>query len=117
LRWLSQAQVTSRAEHFAGGYLAWWLFYLLMITCVPFTTTLVGRYASQPPAIWLYAANTGLIAIAAWRMAALTPDLHDPRLMRRRQLGMAVLLASAVLCFALSFVRPTLALSALALNF
>ena len=117
MRWLSNAQVTSRAEHFSGSYLAWWLFYLLLITCVPFTTTLVGRFAGLAPATWLYAANTGLLAVAAGRMAALTPELHDPLLMRRRQWGLAVLLASALLCFGLSFVLPKLALWAFALNF
>jgi uncharacterized membrane protein len=97
MRWLSFAQMPTRAEYFEGAYIRWWLFYLLLITCVSFTAIAVGRYASYAPAIWLYCANTALLAVASWRMA--------------------VLLASALLCFGWSFVQPAHALWAFVLNF
>jgi uncharacterized membrane protein len=117
LRWLSVAQIPTRSEYFEGAYIRWWLFYLLMITCVPFAAIVVGRYASFSPAIWLYSANTALIAIASWRMAVLTPEVIDPHHVLRRQWSMVVLLASALLCFAWSFVNPSHALWAYAINF
>ena len=44
LRWLSGLQLRSRTETFGRGYFKWWLLYLLLVTCVPFTTTVVGRF-------------------------------------------------------------------------
>ena len=62
LRWLSNIEVRSRAEYVNREYANWWLLYLFLITCVPFTTIVVGRFAHIPPAIWLYAGHTLLIA-------------------------------------------------------
>jgi len=116
LRWLSVVQVSGRSEYLGGPYIRWWLIYLLLITCVPFTTTVVGRYASFAPAIWLYCGNTALIAIAAWRMLVLTPEVENQHRVHRRQVSMIVLLASSVLCIAWSFVDPRHALWAFLLN-
>jgi uncharacterized membrane protein len=117
MRWLSFAQMPTRAEYFEGAYIRWWLFYLLLITCVSFTAIAVGRYASYAPAIWLYCANTALLAVASWRMAVLTPEVIHRRHVVRHQWSMAVLLASALLCFGWSFVQPAHALWAFVLNF
>ena len=62
LRWLSNIEMRTRAEYVNREYVNWWLLYLLLITCVPFTTIVVGRFAHFPPAIWLYAGHTLLIA-------------------------------------------------------
>jgi uncharacterized membrane protein len=51
LRWLSTIQVRSRGESFGREYVVWWLFYLLLITCVPFSTIVVGRFGAFAPAI------------------------------------------------------------------
>src|SRR5277367_3586088 len=53
LRWLAGIQIRSRAEYVDREYVNWWLLYLLLITFVPFSTIVVGRYASFAPAIWL----------------------------------------------------------------
>ena len=117
LRWLSAVHVRSHSETLGGGtYVWWWLFQLLLITCVPFTTIVVGRYAQFAPAIWLYAGNTMLVAIASWRMLVLTPDLGYDHHFRTRQVSLVVLFASALLCAGLSFVSPPRSLWALALN-
>ena len=117
LRWLSSIQVRSRAEAQGGGsFVAWWLLHLLLITCVPFTTIVVGRFGHFAPAVWLYAGNTLLIAIASWQMLALTPELEHDHHLRSRQVSLLLLLASALLCICWSFVNPHQALWALALN-
>ena len=36
LCWLSNIEARSRAEYVNREYVNWWLFYLLLITCVPF---------------------------------------------------------------------------------
>ena len=52
-RWLSNIQVRSRGELVGREYVNWWLLYLLLITCVPFTTIIIGRFGTLAPAIWL----------------------------------------------------------------
>jgi uncharacterized membrane protein len=61
LRWLSNIEIRSRAEYVGREYVNWWLLYQLLITCVPFTTIVVGTYGHFAPAIWLYAGHTLLI--------------------------------------------------------
>ena len=116
MRWLSFVEVHNRAEHVSSAYIRSWMIYLLLITCVPFTTMVVGRYASFAPAVWLYCANTILIALASWRMFKLTPEM-DSHLLHARVVSMVTLLASCLLCIAWSLVEPRQALWAFLLNF
>jgi uncharacterized membrane protein len=117
LRWLASVQVRTRAEFFGREYANWWLFYLLLITFVPFSTIVVGRYVQYAPAIWLYAGHTLMIGLVSLRMVLLTPDLEEGDPLRRRLTSSAFLAASSLLALVLSFVNPRIALSALALNF
>jgi uncharacterized membrane protein len=116
LRWLSNIEVRSRAEYVDRKYVNWWLLYLLLITCVPFTTIVVGRFAHLPPAIWLYAGHTLLIALVGYRLVLLTPNLEPGDHLQHRQLSTLLLIVSSLLAIVLSFVSPGLALWALALN-
>ncbi len=117
LRWVSSIRVHSTAESIEGGpYIRWWLLYLLLVTCVPFTTLVVGRYASFAPAIWLYGGNTALIALASWRLLSLTPEVTIDHHLRGRRASLLVLFGSTLLMIAWSFVDPQQALWALALN-
>ncbi len=115
-RWLSLAEVPTRAEHLGDAYIKWWLAYLMLITCVPFSTMVVGRYASLAPAVWLYCANTALIAIASWRMSVLTPGVEDAMHQQRRQISVAMLLVSSLVCAGWSLVDPRQAIWAYALH-
>jgi len=117
LRWKSGVQVRSTAESLGHGFFRWWLFYLLLITCVPFSTTVLGRFPGLAPAIWLYAANTALIALAGFGMLAEeSPHIARDEYLRDRRLSLGVLFASSLLAVAWSFVSPRQALLALALN-
>ncbi len=117
LRWLSNVEVRSRGEVFGREYATWWLLYLLLITCVPFTTIIVGRFGDMAPAIWIYAGNTILISAVAFRLMALTPEKEEGDHLRRRRVSLMVLMASSALAIAWSFVGPRQALWVLALNF
>jgi len=117
LRWLASIQVRSHGEMFGRKYVHWWLFYLLLITCVPFTATVVGRFANFAPAIWLYGGNTILICAVAFRLMALTPDIERGDHLRRRYASLMLLMVTSMLAIALSFVSPRQALWALVLNF
>jgi len=117
LRWLSNVEIRSRAEYVGREYVNWWLLYLLLITCVPFTTIVVGRFGHFAPAIWLYAGHTFLIAAVGLRLISITPHLEQGDHLRHRQLSAMLLMVSSLLAIAVSFVSPRLALWALALNF
>lgn len=117
LRWLSNIEVRSRADYVDREYVNWWLLYLFLITCVPFSTIVVGRFASLAPAIWLYAGDTLLIAAVGLRLILITPHLEQGEHLRRRQLSAILLMVSSLLAIAVSFVNPHIALWMLALNF
>jgi uncharacterized membrane protein len=117
LRWLANIEVRSGAEYVNREYVNWWLLYLLLITCVPFSTIVVGRFAHLPPAIWLYAGHTLLIALVGMRLVNITPHLEQGDHLRHRQMSAMFLIVSSLLAIALSFVNSNLALWALALNF
>ena len=116
LRWLSNIQVRSHGESFSRKYVVWWLFYLLLITCVPFSTMVVGRFATFAPAIWLYAANTILVAAVSFRLMALTPEIEHGDHLRERTASLVLLIVSSLLAVGWSFVSPHQALWAFALN-
>jgi len=117
LRWLSNVEIRTRADSVNREYVNWWLLYLFLITCVPFTTIVVGRFVHFAPAIWLYAGHTLLIALIGMRLNAITPHLEQGHHLRHRQLSALLLSATSLLAIAMSFVNPRVALWALALNF
>ncbi len=106
LRWRSGLQLRSRTETFGRGYFKWWLLYLLLVTCVPFTTTVVGRFPNLAPAIWLYAGNTALIGLAAFGLLAETPAVERDEFLRERQVSLAILVASSLLALVLNAAAP-----------
>jgi uncharacterized membrane protein len=116
LRWLSNVRLRSRDEFCSHKYAEWWLLYHLLITCVPFTTIVVGRFPGFAPSIWLYAGNTILISLVSFRLLALTPSFERADHLRDRQISLAVLIASSVLAIGWSFVNPRQAIWALAVN-
>jgi uncharacterized membrane protein len=116
LRWLSNVHLRSVGEDCSRGYAHWWLIYHLLITCVPFTTIVVGRFVDFAPAIWLYAGNTILISVVSFRLLALTPSFEQVDHLRDRKVSLALLIASSLLAIAWSFISPAQALWAMAIN-
>jgi uncharacterized membrane protein len=116
LRWVSGVQVRTRTEGFGRSYVKWWLVYLLLITCVPFTTTVAGRFAGLAPAIWLYAGNTVLIGVVSFALLRHTPQIEKDELLRDRQVSLVILIGTSLLAIAWSFINPRQALLALAFN-
>jgi hypothetical protein len=76
----------------------------------------VGRFAGFAPAIWLYAANTILVAAVAFRMTALMPEIEQGSHVRDRAASLILLIVSSLLAVGFSFVSPRQALWAFALN-
>jgi uncharacterized membrane protein len=117
MRWLSSIHLRSSAETLSRKYAACWLVYHLLITCVPFTTIVVGRFGNFAPSIWLYAGNTILMSLAAFRMLTLTPAIEMRDHLRERQVSLILLTVSSLLAIGWSFIDPRQALWAFALNF
>jgi uncharacterized membrane protein len=117
MRWISSVEIRTRAEFVNREYVNWWLTYLVLITCVPFTTIVVGRFGYFAPAIWLYACHMLLLAVIGWRLMQITPGREPGEYLRHRQSSTIVLIGSTLLAIGLSFISPRLALWGLAFNF
>jgi uncharacterized membrane protein len=115
LRWLAAVRVRSRAELLGGAYIGWWMLSLLLTTCVPFTTIVVGRYASLAPAVWLYAGNVALLAVASWGQLRFLTEVEEGHRLAR-QISVLLLLASAAACIVYSLFDSRNALWAFMLN-
>ncbi|MEW6643993.1 MAG: TMEM175 family protein [Pseudomonadota bacterium] len=116
LRWLSNVQIRTREDYFDRGYVRWWLLYHLLITCIPFSTIVLGRYASLAPSTWLYAGHTLLIALINLRLVQLTPGLERDHHLLLRQTSLVLLAASSLLAIAISLIDPPQAMWAYLLN-
>ena len=56
--WLTNILLKSGEEFVSRGYAARTLLYLFLATCLPFSTTVLGRFGHLAPAVWLYAADS-----------------------------------------------------------
>ena len=74
-------RLAPRGEEVSESYIKWAMVHLLLITLVPFTTMVIGRYPTLAPAVWVYAANTIAFAVVALRMVSLSE--HNPSEQRR----------------------------------
>jgi uncharacterized membrane protein len=116
LRWVANLRVRSKSEVFEQDYIVSWLVYHLLITCVPFTTIVLGRFPHLAPAVWLYAGNTILIALVGFRLVALTPELEKTAHYYGRNASLILLIVSSVVAIVWSLIDPAGALWALLLN-
>lgn len=115
-RWHSSVRSRHRSEHARPEQFNWWLLYHLLITLVPFTTMVVGRYPALPPAVWLYAGNTILIALATLRLAPPASEAEDPDAVFERWVSTWILLAACLAALGWTFISPRWALFLMVLN-
>jgi uncharacterized membrane protein len=114
-RWRDLVKGRSSHGEVSRQYINWGLAYLLLVTLVPFTTMVLGRFASIPPAVWLYSANLAGMAICAWRLSAALPPAGRDR-QGDTWVSLVVLLLSAALAVAFSFMHTAWACLAFVLN-
>jgi uncharacterized membrane protein len=115
VRWRELIKGRSSHGEVSQRYINWGLAYLLLVTLVPFTTMVLGRFGSLPPSVWLYSVNLAGMAICAWRLtAALPPAERRPE--EYTLVSLVVLLLSAALAVAFSFLHTAWACLAFALN-
>jgi uncharacterized membrane protein len=106
LRWMSLAKLSRLHETVEDRYVAWSLAHLLLITCVPFSTMVVGRYGAFAPAIWLYCANTILAGLVAARLASLAAPHIGAEDALDRRVGLIVVIVVSLIVMAVSVVQP-----------
>jgi len=100
-RWFGQARIKPEPEIASYTYMRWVLIHLFFITLIPFTTQIVGRYG-YPPAVWLYAANVGLAALAALRLSYLDEAESGKKEQHTGRPELALLVAACVIAAVLS---------------
>jgi uncharacterized membrane protein len=101
-RWFGQASIRCVPEVASYTYMRWVLIHLFFVTLIPFSTQVVGRYG-VPPAIWLYAANTALAALAAIRLTYLAEGESGKKDAASGRPELGLLIASSLLSVVLSF--------------
>jgi uncharacterized membrane protein len=118
MRWLGNSKLAAREETVTAQFARWTLLHLFLITCLPFSTMLIGRYDDLAPAVWIYGANMGVAALIAIRLNKIaerenwyTEGLQDGTR------ALWLLFASALLSIAVSFYNPNWAMFAYLLNF
>ena len=100
--WLANIKLRARGGFVDRRYAAWWMLYLLLATCIPFSTSVVGRFIHYDAAIWLYTFNMATLSAIGYRLAVLLPDVEHDRHLLDRKVSLLLLLGSSVLCAALS---------------
>lgn len=116
LRWTGMVKLAPRGEQVSDAYTQWALVHLLLITCVPFTTMLIGRYPTLAPAVWFYAGNTIAFALVALRMVSLSGHRAPDERRIEDRIGLGMLIAAAVAAILISLVEPKWALFGFLLN-
>jgi len=115
-RWMRIAAGHGAETWCSRGYARAVILHLFFVTLVPFSTKLVGLYGTYWPAVCIYAANTILGALASW-WAAERLAVEEKQAKPQGRLDVTVLIASALLSCAISFVAPGYAMYAYLLNF
>lgn len=115
VRWRATLDVRTAQEVVPRDDVRWWLAYLFLVTCLPFTTSVVGHYGGLAPAVWLYAGNLILIALAFLPITiGVAP--HESAAARAHRMRQYVLIVSAVVSVGISFIAPVWAMLAYLLN-
>lgn len=117
LRWLGTTKLAEGVERVSGQFSRWTILHLFFITCMPFSTMMIGRYDEFPVSVWIYAANMIAGALVALRLVQIAA--HDAGRKVVPEDGSAtlwLLIASALLSVAISFYDPGWALLAYLLN-
>ena len=116
LRWLSNLRAKPRSETVSSAFARVWLGYHFLITAVPFTTIVLGRFPDSAPSIWLYAGNTALLASLALWMIRLAPDTEEAEATERR-ISLLFLMGSSAIAVLFSLLSARHAIWALTLKF
>jgi uncharacterized membrane protein len=114
--WLANIKLRSHGDFVDRRYVFWWLIYLLLATCLPFSTSVVGEFAQYRPAVWLYSFNLAALSIIGYRLLALLPGLEHDEHALDRKVSLVLLMATSALCVGFSLINPANALWVYVMN-
>ncbi len=114
IRWRELVAERTTQREVNKRYVNWTLANLLLVTFVPFSTLLMGRYASLTPAIWLYSANLAGMAVCSWLIGRNAPK--GERSEAEETAGLLVFLFAAGVTAALGCLHTAWAPLGFALN-
>ncbi len=118
MRWLGNSRLAAGQEVVTGQFARWTLLHLFLITGMPFSTMLIGRYDDLAPAVWIYAANMAGAALISIRLNLIAKQegWHTEGLEEGTR-ALWLLIASALLSVAISFLSPSWSMLAYLINF
>jgi uncharacterized membrane protein len=117
LRWLGHVRhKREEPEKTSREYGLWILIHLFFVTCLPFSTMVVGQYGDLAAAVWLYAANMAAMALAAMRISFIAERDTGKHPEHSGRLELVALILSAVLSAVISLYSPGNAMFAYFLN-
>jgi uncharacterized membrane protein len=101
-RW--RGMVFGRTSHAPVGrrYVNWSLIHLFLVTMMPFSTLVIGRFASLAPGIWVYTANLVGLSLSAWVISRSAPERDE---IDDNSIGLALLLVASAVVVSLSFLH------------
>ena len=118
MRWIGNSKVAADRETVSEQFARWTLLHLFLITCMPFSTMLIGRYGDHALSVWIYAANMAFGALVSLRLNMIAErDGWNTRGLDDGTRALWLLIASAVLSVAISFYDPGWSMLAYLLNF
>jgi len=110
LRWRTISRLGGTRAYLGKTFVRWSFVHLFFITCMPFSTMVVGRHIDLAAAVWLYAANTMLAAVAAWWLVRASQAEEDTGQASETNITLPALIGIAALSVAVSLFSPGLAM-------
>jgi uncharacterized membrane protein len=98
-RWRAIVKDREAHHHVERPYVTWWLFHLFSVTLIPFSSMLIGRYATFAAAVWVYSANIAALSLTGWGLTVSAPAAERQKVGENR-VGVILMLTSAVLAVA-----------------
>jgi uncharacterized membrane protein len=116
LFWLARARTKEEPETASGAYAWAVLLHLFFVTLLPFSMIVAGRY-DLVPAIWVYGGNMIFLALTAIAITLVIERDTGRQLVASGRVEFSLLIASALLSFAIGVIAPDSAMYAYVLNF
>jgi uncharacterized membrane protein len=110
LRWRTISRLGGTRAHVGKTFVRWAFVHLFFITCMPFSTMVVGRHIDLAAAVWLYAANTMLAAGAAYWLVRASQAEEDTGQASEANVTLPALVGIAALSVGVSLFSPRLAM-------
>lgn len=117
LRWLGAVRLAANLEYVSFDYAKLMLLNLFLISCLPFSTMMIGRYGEFFLSTLIYAGNTILSALVSLRLDAMAArESGHPHSWRDYDVGLPLLIVTALLSILVGLIDPGYAMLPYLLN-